>query len=318
MCCGLFRHAIPSRLAEKCCFAEAWADGLALSIGYGRDTLYFRNTPTLLNASQSVLFEWDGRFAQGDLQSVVRDHIAEAHFMNLDGRLLIERLRQVPEYEQAFTDLYGNDVSYGKVLDSLSAFLDTLISEDHPYLKHLDGATSALSKEARAGLDLFKGKAGCSACHSGPLLSDGDLHALGVPENLDIFAEPLRHLTFRRFFRGFGVSEYVTMREDPGLFALTLDEEDRGKFRTPSLLEAAATAPYMQNGILGSLEDVARFYNDGGGGGPNKDSLMRPLGLSEVEIASLVAFLGSLQSGDRADPDAEASPPYQPRTLGDN
>ena len=114
------------------------------------------------------------------------------------------------------------------------------------------------------------------------------------------------------------MSEYVTMREDPGLFALTLDEEDRGKFRTPSLLEVAATAPYTHNGVLGSLEDVARFYNDGGGGGPNKDSLMRPLGLSEVEIASLVAFLGSLQSGDRADPDAEASPPYQPRTLGDN
>ena len=101
----------------------AFADGKALSDDYSRGNLYFRNTPTLINAGKMPVYNWDGRFAQGDLASVVRDHIAEAHFMNLDGRLLIERMRQVPEYEQSFIQVFGSEVSYGKVLNALVAYL---------------------------------------------------------------------------------------------------------------------------------------------------------------------------------------------------
>ncbi|MCH9039198.1 MAG: photosynthetic protein synthase I [Chloroflexi bacterium] len=296
----------------------AWTDGEALSKGYSRNTLYFRNTPTVINAAKMPLFDWDGRFAAGDFNTLIRDHIAEAHFMNLDGRLLVERMKQIPEYDAAFGELFGSEVSYGKVLGSLAAFLETLNSQDHPYLEYAAGNDSALSSKALSGLALFEGNAGCSQCHGGELLSDGELYALGVPDNQDIFQEPLRHITFRRFFRGFGVSEYVTMRSDPGLYALTLRETDRGKFRTPSLLEVAHTAPYMHNGELASLEDVVRFYNDGGGANPNKDSRIRPLGLSGDEISDLVAFLESLGSRDMPTVDEPAPPPYQPRTLGAN
>jgi len=78
----------------------AWADGRPLSRGYDRNTLYFRNTPTLLNAARMELLDWGGRFAGNDLAGVVRDHLAEAHFMNIDGRFLVERMRQVPQYEK--------------------------------------------------------------------------------------------------------------------------------------------------------------------------------------------------------------------------
>ena len=80
---------------------KAWTDGLPLSAGY-TSTLYFRNTPTLLNASRMLVFDWDGRFAQGDVASLGRDHLAEAHFMHIDGRLAIERVRQVPVYEEGW------------------------------------------------------------------------------------------------------------------------------------------------------------------------------------------------------------------------
>ena len=86
---------------------KAWSDGLPLSAGY-TSTLYFRNTPTLLNASQMLVFDWDGRFAQGDMASLVRDHLAEAHFMHIDGRLAIERVRQVPEYEEGFREVFDS------------------------------------------------------------------------------------------------------------------------------------------------------------------------------------------------------------------
>ena len=297
---------------------NAWTDGEALSAGYSRDNPYFRNTPTLLNASLAEWLDWDGRFSGGDMDSLVRDHVAEAHFMNVDGRLLVERMRQVPAYEEAFRDLYGSDVSYGKVLDAVGAFVATLVSEDHPLLRFRGGESAALSSQAQEGLGLFEGKAGCAQCHSGELLSDNGFHALGVPENPDIFQDPLRHITFRRFFRGFGVAEYIAMRADPGLYALTLDEPDRGKFKTPSLLEAARTAPYMHNGTLETLEDVVRFYNAGGGDHANKDTVLAPLGLTESEISALVAFLEML-AGEETPVEAPAElPGYEPRALGSN
>ena len=298
---------------------NAWADGLSLSAGY-RSTLYFRNTPTIVNAGRMPLLDWDGRFAGDDMDSLVRDHLAEGHFMNVDGRLLVERLRQVPVYEVAFQEIFGGDVSYGKTLRALTSFVNTLNSENHPYLRYLEGDQSALDDRAREGLELFEGRAGCAQCHSGELLSDGEMHALGVPENGDIFNEPLRHITFRRYFRLLGVAEYVSMRADPGLYALTTNEADRGKFRTPSLLEAADTAPYMHNGVLATLEDVARFYNQGAGRGDegkNFDPRLEPLGFTEEEIASLVAFLSTLRS-EREPFDTPDLPAYELRILGQN
>lgn len=297
---------------------DAFTDSKPLSDGYSRGSLYFRNTPTLINASKMPVYDWDGRFSQGDLATVVRDHIAEAHFMNLDGRLLVERMRQVPEYEQGFVESFGSEVSYGKALNAIVAYVETLeSSEDNPYLSFKAGNQDALSQDAQRGLDLFEGKAGCVQCHSGELLSDGDFHALGVPDNEVIFAEPLRHITFRRFFRTLGVGEFVNMRYDPGLSALTHDEDDRGKFRTPSLLEVGRTAPYMHSGVFETLAEVVEFYDGGGGESLNKDSGLRSLGLTNSEKDDLVAFLQSLASpsSDEGDPDL---PAYQPRILGDN
>lgn len=297
---------------------NAYMDGAPLSAGYSRGNPYFRNTPTLLNASRMPFYDWDGRFAQGDLASVVRDHIAEAHFMSLDGRLLVERMRQVPEYEASFKDLFGSEVSYGKVLNALVAYLQTLESSaDNPYLAFKAGDADALSPQARRGMNLFEGKAGCVQCHSGDLLSDGQFHSLGVPDNSQIFEDPQRHITFRRFFRMFGVGEYVIMRDDPGLYALTADAADRGKFRTPSLLEVARTAPYMHGGVFETLTEVVEFYNAGGGSSPNKAAALRPLGLTDAEAADLVAFLESLSSPAETE-DTPELPAYELRTLGAN
>lgn len=297
---------------------NSYTDGEALSAGYSRGNPYFRNTPTLLNASKMPYYDWDGRFAQGDLASVVRDHIAEAHFMSLDGRLLVERMHQVPEYEASFKDLFGSEVSYGKVLNAVVAYLETLESSaDNPYVAYRAGDTGALSAQEIRGLELFEGKAGCIQCHSGDLLSDGKFHNLGVPDNPAIFEEPQRHITFRRYFRMWGVGEYVTMRDDPGLYALTDDDADRGKFRTPSLLEVARTAPYMHGGVFESLSEVVEFYNAGGGNSGNRDPALRPLGLSDAEAADLVAFLESLESPAAVE-DTPDLPEYELRTLGVN
>jgi cytochrome c peroxidase len=85
---------------------------------------------------------------------------------------------------------------------------------------------------------------------------------------------------------------------DFGRFEVTQDHADMWRFKTPSLRNVAATAPYMHDGSLGTLEDVVRFYDRGGIPHDGLDPLLRPLGLSDDEVEALVAFLESLTSPD--------------------
>jgi cytochrome c peroxidase len=296
--------------------AQGWGDGQALSTGYPGSE-YFRNAQTLLNAARYRRNYWDGRMAGSDLPTTVRDHLTEAHFMQVDGRLFPERLKQVPEYVEMFRKALGGEPSFGRTLNAVSAFVRTIGSRNAPIDRHLRGDPTALSAEARGGLALFEGKARCLQCHHGPLLSDEKFHALGVPENPEIFANPLRHITFRRYFRTIGAPNAENLREDPGLYGVTKRPADWGKFRTPSLREVSRTAPYMHNGSLATLEDVVAFYDRGGAPHRNKSPLLKPLGLTPVERRSLVEFLKAL-AGDPVLVERPELPDYKPRTLGKN
>lgn len=294
---------------------KAWTDGLALSQGYP-GTLYFRNTPTVANVVHSRYVYWDGRLPAADLPTVVRDHISEAHFMQADGRLVIERMRQVSEYEQRFQEIFDGEPTYGRILDVVAEFVKSLVSTNVPLDQHLAGE-DALTEQQLSGLELFRGKAGCIECHHGPMLSDHQHHGLGVPTNDDIFASPERHITMRRFLRTLGVSEYAKVRRDVGRFCVTKQPDDVGLFRTPTLREVSRTAPYMHGGTLATLEDVIAFYNQGCGKDEDGNPLRAPLGLNDEESAALVAFLKSL-SGDLPEIEPPELPPYGLRTIGEN
>lgn len=295
---------------------KGWTDGIPLSIGYP-GSLYFRNTPTVINAVDGQYFYWDGRLTASDVPTMIRDHISEAHFMYADGRLVIERLRQVPAYEQGFKEAFGGEPTYGRILNSVAAFLQTLRSRDVPFDRYLGGDDNAISAEAKRGLELFQGKANCIQCHSGPMLADGGFHKLGLPGNRDIFKTPQRHITFRRFFRTFGIPEYAALREDVGVYAMTKRAKDYGRFRTPTLREVSKTGPYMHDGSLATLQEVIEFYDRGGGSGSGKDPLLKPLELTDTDKADLVEFLGTL-SGTPITVEEIKIPDYEIRTLGRN
>jgi len=295
---------------------KGWGDGRALSTGYPGSE-YFRNSQTILNAAHYRRNYWDGRMDGRDLPTLVRDHLTEAHFMQVDGRLFAERLKQVPEYEELFRKALGGEPTFGRTLNAVAAFVRTITSRNAPLDRYLKGETAALSAAAQEGMRLFQGKAGCAQCHAGALLSDQKFHALGVPESPALFAEPLRHITFRRFMKTLGTPGYDNLREDPGLYAVTKEQGDRGKFRTPSLREVPLTAPYMHNGVFATLEDVVEFYDRGSGTHPNKSSLLRPLGLTDAEKKALAEFLKSL-AGDPVIVERPALPEYKLRALEKN
>jgi cytochrome c peroxidase len=143
-------------------------------------------------------------------------------------------------------------------------------------------------------MDLFD-EVGCENCHDGLMFSDFDLEAEGIREN-PLLAQP-----------------------DTGA--------GRFRFRAPSLRNVELTAPYFHNGMLATLEDVLRHYDNGVSTNPNildrgprngrrddDDDVPRVPTLSgrfrgvddmsDQEMADIVAFLKALtdQSFDRTIP----------------
>jgi cytochrome c peroxidase len=291
---------------------KGWGDSQALSAGYP-SMEYFRNSPTVLNAKHRKRFLWDGRLDGADAGTLVRDMITEAHTMNMDSRLMQERLQQVPEYDALWKKWRKDDINGMRVFNVIGEFIRSLETTNAPFDKFKTGDEAALTTEQKDGYALFKGKAGCASCHNGPIGSDGKLHNTGVPENPEVLKNPLRTITMLRHYATSGMPNYMNARTDVGYYAITKDPKDVGKFQTAQLRDLKYTAPYMHNGMFKTLDEVVAFYNQGGG----KGSVLRPLNLSASEQKALVAFLLSL-SGDPVIVKDPGQPDMQLRTFGKN
>ncbi|MFQ5848022.1 MAG: cytochrome-c peroxidase [Candidatus Methylomirabilales bacterium] len=253
---------------------------------------YFRNAKSPVNVVFAETVYWDGRLpGKSMLQVHVRDHLTETHFLNMDGRLMLERIKQISLYVKMFKKAWNAEPSFGKIRNSIREFEKTLVSTNVPFDRFLKGDRTALSRKAKRGVELFKGKARCLRCHNGTMLSDYKPYNIGVPENLKVWRDPMRHFTLRSFLLGMGVPGFERAERDVGYYAVSKKKEDIGKFVTPSLREVSRTAPYMHNGMLSTLEEVIEFHAKGVG--PD----IEPVALSKREINDLVEFLKSL-SGD--------------------
>ena len=156
-----------------------------------------------------------------------------------------------------------------EVSRALASFVRSLFSGDSPFDRFINGDRAALTTEQQAGLQVFRGKANCTACHVGPTFTDERFHNTGV-----------------------------AWREgqllDEGRFGVTRRSEDRGAFKTPTLREIARTAPYMHDGSLVTLREVVDYYDRGGNSNPGLDAELRPLNLTASDKDALIGFLQSL------------------------
>jgi cytochrome c peroxidase len=289
---------------------KGFGDGLPLSTAY-TSMEYFRNAPALINLRHRLRFMWDGRLDGADAGTAVRDAVTEAHFMNADGRIVQERLKQIPEYVSLWEAAFGkgSDPYSPRMFNAIGAFIQSIESKNVPFDKFARGDANALGAEARLGLDVFNGKGQCVQCHNGPVGSDGKFHRLGVPEHPDVLGNPLRTITMLRHYSTSGMPNYMAARMDVGYYAISKDPKDIGKFQTPPLRELKVTAPYMHNGLFKTLDEVVDFYDRGGGG---KGTDLKPLGLAAQEKKALVAFLLSL-SGDPITVEEPPQPDLQAR-----
>lgn len=289
---------------------KGWGDGNDLSRGYP-GTAHWRNSQTVLNSA--YLKRWFWTSSSPSLEKQAESAMTGAVAGNLIPLMATERVKQVPDYVRRFREVFGGAPTYEGVLQAIAAFERTVVSKNVPFDRYLRGDKTALGAAAIRGRALFEGKAGCIACHGGALLTDEQHHNTGVPPNPAFTKDPLRQITMRERMLRNKVPEEVVLAldRDPGRYIDTKRDEDKGRFRTPTLRELVYTAPYMHNGVFFTLEEVVDFYDRGGEADPfgTKSPRIRPLGLAAEEKKDLAAFLESL-SGDEVVVERPQIPPY--------
>ena len=214
-------------------------------------TKHWRNSQTVVNMGFVTSgFHWDAGLAS--LSDQVHDAMGAGFVANIDTVLAEERLRQIPEYRDRFTAIWGEGPTQAQIANSIAAYERSLISDDSPFDLYLAGQSNALTPSAKRGMELFNGKANCSSCHNGALISDQEFYNTSVPPNLGLSEDPLRQVTFRYLMRVKGIepSVYQSLDRDPGRYLATKNPDDLGQFRTPPLRYLKYTAPYMHNGVF--------------------------------------------------------------------
>lgn len=241
----------------------AFTDGLEKAKGI-KNREVSRNTPTLTNIAYNTSFLRDGVNPSLEAQVIVPIH--EKNEFDFHILLAAERLKKKKEYVDLSLAAFGEIPNPKVISNAIASFERTLISGNSRYDQFtFQKDSSALSINELRGMHLFN-KHNCVSCHSGFNFTNGEVVNNGLYQHY----------------------------EDIGKMRVTLDSNDKGAFKVPTLRNVALTAPYMHDGSLKSLEAVVDHYIKGGFDNPNKDNRIKELRLSEKDKQDLVAFLKCL------------------------
>jgi cytochrome c peroxidase len=315
--------------------AREFQDGTPLAHGVG--TTDRRTMPVAGTAYSPFLF-WDGRkdsqWAQalGPLESAVEHggsraqyaHVIAEHYRDEYERMFgpLPDLTVIPRFagpvpdpaaraaweampdEQrvAVTQVY---VNIGK---SIAAYERRLQHGPSRFDRYVDALLKTgrapedvLTHDEVAGLRLFIGKANCTQCHNGPLLTNNEFHNTGVPAAANgkpdhgrttgakgVLADEFNCRSRWSDAKGSQCSELEFLVSE----GHTLERA----FKVPSLRNVAERAPYMHAGQFASLDEVVAHYNRAPVA-PEGHNELKPLRLNEREVQQLVAFLRALSGG---------------------
>jgi cytochrome c peroxidase len=309
--------------------ALALADGRARS--FGRIDLD-RNAPSLLNAGQQRWLGWDG--AADSLWSQAIRVILDPREFGHSAADLQQRVRSEPDLACGLRAAFGDAAALGDGADpertlvqlaqALGAFVATLRSPRTPFDRFRDalvrGDAAGMAPyptSAQRGLKLFIGRGRCVLCHSGPMFGNGEFADIGVPFFVRPgVVDPGRHagiaaLKASRFNLLGPWAVLADAAEATKTRHVHAEHRHFGEFKVPSLRHVAATAPYMHNGSLPTLEAVLRHYDELNLERLHADGerILQPLRLAIGERADLLAFLRSLGDGRSVVPAAAAFRP---------
>ena len=222
-----------------------------------------RNSPTTLNAGFHIAQFWDGRAA--DLAEQAKGPVLNPIEMGMANEEAVLARLEEAGYGARFKAVFPKAeqaLTYDNYAEAVAAFERTLITRDR-FDDFLGGKLDALTAAEADGLKQFI-EIGCIDCHNGALLGGDSYEQMGQ------------------------VNAYAN-KEDLGRFDVTKDEGDKYVFKVPSLRNIALTHPYFHDGKAETLADAVK----------QMAWLQLDEELSEGQVASIVAFLGSLTDKER-------------------
>ncbi|MFY0254145.1 cytochrome-c peroxidase [Chitinophaga sp. 30R24] len=265
-----------------------FSDGLRNSVAFDGVHHVRRNAPSLYYTGLQYAQFWDGR--AGSLRKQIQAVIQNPEEMNGVVTTIVTRLKEQPTYKEAFHRAFPSDsaISIQQVATAITAYVNSLSPMNSALDEYIAGNKNALTPAQIRGFNLFMGKAQCATCHFAPLFNGltpplyqfTEFENLGVPNNDNL-------------------EQLQPDKKDAGRFEFFPIDFYKGAFKTPTVRNAAMTAPYMHNGAFRDLEKVMAFYNAGGGNGlglndPFQTLSATKLNLSDGEIKDIIAFINAL------------------------
>jgi cytochrome c peroxidase len=315
--------------------ARDFQDGTPLGQGVGTTN---RRTMPIAGTAYAPFFFWDGRkdsqWAQalGPLESPAEHGGTRgqyAHVIAGNYRAPYERLfgalpdlsavpasagpvddpaaaaawKAMPEGQRlAVTQIY---VNVGKAIAAYERRIQHAPSRFDRYVDELGTTGRApagvLSDDEVAGLRLFIGKANCTRCHNGPLLTNNEFHNTGVPARVSLPTdrgriEGAKNVLADEFNCRSRWSDAAAAQCSELEFLNAAGQELERAYKVPSLRGVAERAPYMHAGQFATLEEVLGHY-ERAPAAPGGHTELVPLKLSAPELKQLAAFLRTLSGG---------------------
>lgn len=261
---------------------RGFSDPLVLSDGFeGGKT--GRHSMGLTNARfyQNGRFFWDERAASLEEQVLLPMQDPVEMGMTLDS--VVARVANLDYYGALFQNAFSTtEVTSENISKALAQFVRSMVSYQSPFDVGRAQANNAMQPFATFTQEENRGK---------QIFFAPNLGGCGVCHGTDAFIAPGP--------RSNGLDATIT---DAGVGGNTNNPNLQGIFKSPSLRNVAARAPYMHDGRFATLEEVVEHYNSGVQMSPNlHPALIDPntnqpkiLNLSTADKTALVAFLNTL------------------------
>ncbi len=298
----------------------AFTDGLALAEG-STGEIHPRNSMMIANSGYAASLTW-----ANDVLDSLEDQALVPMFGEAPVELgmagmedeLLQRMRDDERYTEMFASAFPGEadpITLGNITKAIGAFQRQVTSFNSKVDKWNRGDKTALNESEQRGMALFFGGTTaqgdtdaleCFHCHGGFLFSQSSDHEQNVFDQKAFMNNGLYNLD----------QDGSYPAGNQGIYDLSFDPIDKGRFKPPSLRNVAVTAPYMHDGSFATLEEVVRHYERGGrlvpdgtqingqdvsGDGfnnPNKSSFLNGFRINDQEREDLLAFLRALTDED--------------------
>ncbi|MEP1446025.1 MAG: MbnH family di-heme enzyme [Paraglaciecola sp.] len=252
-----------------------------------------RNTQSLVNVAYNSNLTWAHSGLNSIEQQILIPMFSEDPIeLGITGHEneILQRFtnkRYAALFDNAFDD---KQVNFDKIVKALASYVRSLTSfasafDEYAYQNN----DAAMTDSAKRGMELFFSETfECFHCHGGFNFTQSSQH-----QNQRLDLRPFHNTGLYNLDEK---GAYPTI--DQGLIEVSLQPQDMGKFRAPTLRNVEVSAPYMHDGSLQTLDQVIEFYAAGGReqgvSNPLKSPFLAGFMLQPQQKQDLIAFLQSL------------------------